>query len=95
LIQALAATLLKPAGAQRNTQNPHIVNCESVIATSATSLPAPAVSPLHDNYRDEMKKAAAVLNTMRSGSVRTAASGSLAEGISLLASLAEEIEFLN
>jgi CRISPR-associated protein Cst2 len=93
LIQALAATLLKPSGAQRNTQNPHIVNCEGVIATSATSLPAPAVSPLHDGYREEMEKAAAVLNGMRAESVRVTPFGSLAEGVSSLAKLADEIEF--
>ena len=56
LLHALAATLLKPAGAQRNTQNPHIVDCKGVVATSATSLPAPTVSPLHKDYREEMKR---------------------------------------
>lgn len=95
LIQALTATLLKPSGAQRNTQNPHMVNCEGVIAISGTSLPAPAVSPLHDNYRDEMEKAADVLNGMRPGSVRVTSFRSLAEGVSLLADLAGGIDFAN
>lgn len=92
LIQALAATLLKPAGAQRNTQNPHIVNCEGVVATSATSLPAPTVSPLHDNYRDQMKDAADVLNLMRPNGVNVMRFGSLAEGVRILADLSQSVE---
>src|SRR3984893_14858970 len=31
LIHALAATLLKPMGAQRNTQNAHIVECKGIV----------------------------------------------------------------
>jgi CRISPR-associated protein Cst2 len=40
-IQALLATLICPAGAQRNTQNPHIVSCAGVTSVSSTSLPRP------------------------------------------------------
>jgi CRISPR-associated protein Cst2 len=94
-IQALAATLLKPAGAQRNTQNPHIVNCEGVVATSATSLPAPTVSPLHDNYRDQMGKAADVLNVIKSGGVRVVQFETLADGVRILADLSNGIELPN
>ena len=88
LIYALAATLLKPAGAQRNTQNPHIVNCEGIVATSATSLPAPTVSPLHDNYREEIGKTAAVLNAIRSDGVQVVSFASLSEGVKVLADIA-------
>jgi CRISPR-associated protein Cst2 len=95
LIQALAATLVKPAGAQRNTQNPHIVGCEGVVATSASSLPAPTVSPLQDGYREEMEKSAAVLNGIRPGSVRVSRFASLSEGIKVLAELAGGVELPN
>jgi CRISPR-associated protein Cst2 len=81
LVQALAATLLKPTGAQRNTQNPHIVACEGVVATSCTSLPAPTVSPLNDNYRDQMEQAAAVLNKIRANGVAVKRFPTLAEGV--------------
>lgn len=92
LIYALAATLLKPAGAQRNTQNPHIVNCEGIVATSATSLPAPTVSPLHDNYREEIGKTAAVLNAIRSDGVQVVSFASLSEGVKVLADIAGRLE---
>jgi CRISPR-associated protein Cst2 len=95
LLQSLAATLLKPAGAQRNTQNPHIVNCEGVVATSATSLPAPTVSPLHDNYRDQMGKAADVLNGIKPGGVHVEKFETLADGVRILADLSNGVELPN
>jgi len=95
LIHALTATLLKPAGAQRNTQNPHITNCEGVVATSSSSLPAPTVSPLHDGYRDEIGKVAAVLNGIRSGSVQVVPFDSLSEGVKVLADIASALELPN
>lgn len=92
LVHALASTLLKPAGAQRNTQNPHIVNCQGAIAISATSLPAPTVSPLDDNYQDEMVKAAGVLNSIYPGTVTVTPFTSISEGLKVLAGIAESLE---
>ncbi len=92
LIQALAATLLKPAGAQRNTQNPHIVNCQGVVATSATSLPAPTVSPLHNNYIDQMQRTADVLNGIKSGGIHVSQFETLADSVRILADLANNVE---
>jgi CRISPR-associated protein Cst2 len=92
LIQALAATLLKPAGAQRNTQNPHIVDCKGVLVTSATSLPAPTVSPLHPRYREEMERAAEVLNAVKPNSVEVRRFESLSEGVKALAGLCDGLE---
>lgn len=92
LLHALAATLLKPAGAQRNTQNPHIVACRGVISTSATSLPAPTVSPLNDDYLNQIEGAAAVLNGIEPDSVRVTAFETLADGARQLAMVAAGLE---
>lgn len=92
LIYALAATLLKPAGAQRNTQNPHIVACEGVVAVSSTSLPAPTVSPLHDNYRDQIEKAASVLNEIKSNAISVRSFDTLADGLKTLADVAADLQ---
>ena len=69
LLRSVLNTFVKPTGAHRNTQNPHIVSFEGAIATSSTSLPAPAVSALNDSYGEEMKRLAEVLNQMDSGSI--------------------------
>lgn len=92
LIYALIATLLKPTGAQRNTQNPHIVACEGVVTVSSTSLPAPTVSPLHDNYRDQVSRAATVLNGIRPNGVAVTNFDTLADGAGVLASVATNLQ---
>jgi len=92
LVQALAATLLKPTGAQRNTQNPHIVSCEGVIATSSTSLPAPTVSPLHDKYRDQIEQAKKELNKIRIDGVTVKPFATLADGVGDLVNIAADLQ---
>lgn len=92
LVCALASTLLKPTGAQRNTQNPHIVACEGVVAVSSTSLPAPTVSPLHDNYRNQVTQAAAVLNGIKADGVKVTPFDTLADGVKVLADVAADLQ---
>ncbi len=92
LLQAVAGMLLKPSGAQRNTQNPHIMACEGVIATSNNSLPAPTVSPLARAYREEIERAAEACNRLRPNTVQLYPFESLGEGVAILARLAEELE---
>lgn len=92
LVRSLAATLLKPTGAQRNTQNPHIVACEGVIATSASSLPAPTVSPLNDAYREQVREIADILNGIHAGGVGVTEFDSLAEATRTLKKIADGLE---
>jgi len=90
-VQALMATLIKPAGAQRNTQNPHIVGCEGVITTSASYLPAPTISPLNDGYREQVEAIRDTLNAIQPGVVDTRRFDNLAAGIGILQSLTENV----
>ena len=92
LIQALAATLIKPTGAQRNTQNPHLVACEGVVAVSSTSLPAPTVSPLHDNYMDQIGELATVLNGLQPNTVSITTFDTFAAGAKILADISNNLE---
>jgi CRISPR-associated protein Cst2 len=92
VVHALASTLLKPTGAQRNTQNPHIVNCEGVIAISSTSLPAPTVSPLNDNYADQITEVKDALNGINANGVRVTSFKTLAEGVKTLADEAKNFD---
>lgn len=92
LVQALASTLLKPTGAQRNTQNPHLVACEGIVALSSTSLPAPTVSPLHDNYRDQIIQTAGVLNDIKDNGVVVQSFDTLADGVKILAEVSKDLQ---
>jgi CRISPR-associated protein Cst2 len=92
LVQALAATLLKPTGAQRNTQNPHLVACEGVVTTSSTSLPAPTVSPLHDNYREQIEQTKRELNKIKADGVTVRPFTTLADGVGELVNMAANLQ---
>jgi CRISPR-associated protein Cst2 len=83
-IQALMATLIKPSGAQRNTQNPHIVDCRGIVSTSDCYLPAPTVSPLAENYADQMDSIAGTLNKIVPNSIGSRHFDSLAAAVSAL-----------
>jgi CRISPR-associated protein Cst2 len=92
VLHSLAATLLKPGGAQRNTQNPHIVGCEGVVTASSTSLPCPMISPLAKDYAAQIEAATNVLNAISPQSIRVARFASLADGAKALAGLAAEMD---
>jgi CRISPR-associated protein Cst2 len=62
-MQSVLYTFIEPNGAMRGTQNPHIVNFSGVVSTSNHVAPAPALSPLNDNYRDEVEAVARSLNS--------------------------------
>jgi CRISPR-associated protein Cst2 len=90
-IQALMATLVKPSGAQRNTQNPHIVSCRGVVAASMSSLPAPTVSPLGEKYADQMESIKVTLNRIEPNGISTRRFESLADGVRVLQEIAAEV----
>lgn len=62
LLESVLYTFLQPNGAMRSSQAPHIVNVEGVVSFSAGATPAPTVSPLKDDYRDQMVRLKDSLN---------------------------------
>ncbi|MDX2141341.1 MAG: DevR family CRISPR-associated autoregulator [Chloroflexota bacterium] len=54
LLESVLYTFLQPNGAMRSSQAPHIVNVEGSLTVSAGATPAPTVSPLKDDYRDQI-----------------------------------------
>jgi CRISPR-associated protein Cst2 len=64
LLESVLYTFLEPGGAMRNTQLPHIMDFIGVVAVSTRVVPAPALSPLAENYRDDLAQTAQVLNQL-------------------------------
>jgi CRISPR-associated protein Cst2 len=89
-LHALAATLIKPSGAQRNTQSPHIVACEGILSTSRSCLPAPTISPLSSDYRNQMELIAKSLNKIKPDTVKTHRFEDLASIVTSLELIAAE-----
>jgi CRISPR-associated protein Cst2 len=90
-VQALMATLIKPAGAQTNTQSPHIVECSGVLTTSSSYLPAPMLSPLSQRYRQDIASIAETLNRVTPDAVQAQWFDGLAEGAALLERVSAEL----
>jgi len=65
LIRSVMSAFVKPTGAHRNTQSPHIVDFQGVVSTSTSSLPAPAVSALNAEYLEQIRRLKSVLNQMQ------------------------------
>ena len=89
-VQALLAALIKPAGAQWNTQSPHIVACSGVLATSRSYLPAPLLSALSKTYREEIRSIADTLNRLVPDAIQVHLFDGLASGVALLERIASE-----
>ncbi len=89
-VQSLLATLLRPAGAQRNTQSPHVLECSGVLTASRSHLPAPMMSPLGKGFRAEIVSIAETLNRM-SGAIETYLFDNLASACFSLEKIASEI----
>lgn len=92
LLQSVLYTIIKPSGAHRNTQNPHIVNFEGVVAYSNSSVPAPTVSALNPGYGEQMAEIAANLNRIFPDSISTESFNSIGAFSKILADLIEKVE---
>ena len=66
LLKSLLSTFIKPTGAHRNTQAPHIVDFSGVIATSSSTVPAPCISALNPDYVEQIADIGATLNRLNS-----------------------------
>ncbi|RJQ32061.1 MAG: DevR family CRISPR-associated autoregulator [Peptococcaceae bacterium] len=69
LLKSILFTFLKPTGAHRNTQHPHITGFEGWLTTSKSSFPAPTASSLNPNYGTEIEGISAALNRLKEDSV--------------------------
>ncbi len=61
LVESLMHTFVQLNGAMRSTQLPHLVRFEGVISYSPKVLPAPLVSPLAQDYDEQMRTVAKAL----------------------------------
>lgn len=91
LVQSLTYTFLKPDGAQRNTQNPHILGFEGVVSWSTGHTPAPMVSGLVGDVgkvREEVERIADGLNRLSPGTVAFRSFEGLGDFAAVMAELA-------
>ena len=61
-LKAYQAMFMRPEGAMTATRLPHIENFEGIIVVSKTNSPVPVISPLKDDYKDQIKKIKIAIN---------------------------------
>jgi len=65
LIVSVMNTFIRMNGAHRNTQLPHLVDFKGALVISTSSLPAPSLSALNPNYRQQITATCEQLNRLR------------------------------
>lgn len=78
LLESLLYTFVMPAGAMRNTQNPHIVDVVGAVSFSTGPAPAPLVSALNGSFDLQTQQIAAALNRIHDGRIQVESFDSLA-----------------
>jgi len=89
LLESLCYAFLEPNGAMRNTQNPHMVSFAGVIALSHGPVPAPSMSPLNDNYVEEIEAIQRNLEPLHQGGITLRPFTTLSEFAGIMADLVQ------
>ncbi len=95
VLESVSYTFVRPTGAQRNTQNPHILDFRGVVAVSKGPVPAPTVSPLGSSqerpFQDQVAEVAKQLNRTWPGGISVHRFESLAEFTRVMTDLVEAL----
>ena len=88
VIQSLISSIINPRGAMTSTQKPHITDFKGVVTYTTSLVPAPTVSAINGDYRDEIKKITATLNKLEKDSVHAKSFDSISDLTTILVDLA-------
>lgn len=91
LLESVLLTFIKPLGAHRNTQFPHILNFEGVVSVSTSTVPAPTVSPLKKSFSKELLSIQEQLNRLYPEAITTYKFSSQAEFTKIMVDLIEQV----
>lgn len=93
LLKSVLSTFIKPTGAHRNTQHPHVLDFSGVVATSLSTLPAPVLSALNPNYREEIRTISENLNkTETNNPISVQSFDGLAEFSGIMANIINNVQ---
>lgn len=90
LLQSVLYTFMEPKGAMRASQAPHIVEVSGVVSISTSPVPAPTISPLKDDYRDQIDGIGRSLEKIAPGAVQLAPFDTLAELTDIVGDLLQD-----
>ena len=91
-MESILYTFIEPNGAMRGTQNPHIVEFEGAVSVTNQVMPAPALSPLDEDYRQEVERVAGALNGLKPGAIAVHRFDSMGQFAEVMKRLIESTE---
>ena len=91
LLESILLSFVKPLGAHRSTQLPHIVNFEGVVSVSASTIPAPTISPLNVSYQEEIAEITSNLNRLNGEAIQNHSFKSQSEFTKIMVDLIEQV----
>ena len=89
LLESILYTFIEPNGAMRGTQNPHIVDFSGVVTISTDVIPAPTMSPINSNYREQLRGIRDALEKVRPGAITLSEFDSMAQFSEVMTELVE------
>ncbi|WP_027365626.1 DevR family CRISPR-associated autoregulator [Desulfotruncus alcoholivorax] len=92
ILESVLFAFLKPNGAHRNTQNPHVTNFEGIISISKSTVPAPIASALNSQYKEEISAIKEALDKLEPNAIILYPFKSLGEFAKQMGSLIEEVK---
>jgi len=91
LLESLLYTFIKPNGAHRNTQHPHIMNFSGVISWSTSTTPAPTMSALSADYEDQIEQLRDGLNRINGETIQAERFASSGAFVDRMVTLLEQV----
>ncbi len=71
ILQSLISSFLNPRGAMTSSQKPHITDFKGVVSYSEKLIPAPTISAINSEYKDEIETITTNLNAIEPDSITT------------------------
>lgn len=87
LLQSLLNSFINPRGAMVSVQKPHITDFKGVVSVSYKLIPAPTISPINSDYRQEIRTITDNINRMEEEAIETCDFNSLSELSTILVNL--------
>jgi len=69
LLQSLLSSFINPQGAMTSTQKPHITDFKGVVSISKKLIPAPAISALNPEYKQEIEEIKKNINSIENEAI--------------------------
>lgn len=69
VVESLLSTMLNPRGAMTSTQKPHITDFKGIVSVSHKLIPAPTISAINSDYKEEISTITKNLNKIEKDAI--------------------------